>query len=372
MTSASTDFSNPNTNPGLTLSGRGGYCAFLTATNREVLGSVLLGAFCGGHMQRRAFITLLGGAAVAWPRESYAQQKPTPVIAILSAAAPDEVLAKSIRKGLAEAGYEAGRNLAIEYRYADGKYDQLPNLVADLTAQPISLIVALPAPAALAAKNATATIPIVFMTGLDAVKAGLVESYSKPGGNLTGVSMPTTEMIEKRIELLHELLPEQVAIAELVNPSNPASTEELNNSERAARAHGREFFAMRASSKKEIEAAFETVREKKAALVVAQEGFFTSERSLIVSQAASHGVISIYGSRIFSDAGGLISYGPDFLEAWRLVGTYAGKILNGAKPHELPVVQPVKYELVINLKAAKSLGLNIPPALLARADEVIE
>ena len=244
-----------------------------------------------------------------------------------------------------EAGYEVGRNLAIEYRYADGKYDQLPNLVAEITARRVSLIVAMPAPAALAAKKATSTIPIVFMTGLDAVKAGLVESYSKPGGNVTGVSMPTTEMIAKRIELLHELVPDEVPIAELVNPANAAFAEELKELERAARAHGREFFVVRASSKSEIEAAFETVRRKKAALVVAQEGLFTGQRSLIVSQAASYGVISMYGSRIFSDAGGLISYGPDFIEVWRLVGTYAGKILNGAKPHELWVVQPVKYSL---------------------------
>jgi putative ABC transport system substrate-binding protein len=324
-------------------------------------------------MRRRGFIGLVGGAACAamWPLRALGEKAPL-VIGFLHGSSPDDDIAKAVRRGLAESGYEVGRNIAIEYRYANGKYDQLPALAADLEGRSVSLIIAMPAPAALAAKRTTSTIPIVFLTGYNPVEIGLVESYNKPSGNLTGISMPTSEMTAKRIELLHELLPDQVPIAELVNPTNSGALEELRNSEQAAKARGREFFAVQASNKSEIESAFENVYQKKAGLVVWQEGYFTAERAFIVSQAERHGVISIYGTRIFTDAGGLISYGPNMLEMCRMVGTYAGKILSGAKASDLPIMQPTRYELVINLKTAKSLGLNIPPTLLARADEVIE
>jgi putative ABC transport system substrate-binding protein len=323
-------------------------------------------------MRRRDFIGLVGGTVcAAWPLRAHGEKAPL-VIGFLHGSSPDDDIAKAVRRGLAESGYEVGRNIAIEYRYANGKYEQLQSLAADLKASSVSLIIAMPAPAALAAKRTTSTIPIVFLMGLNPVEIGLVESYNKPGGNLTGISMPTTEMIAKRIELLHELLPDQVPIAELVNPTNSSATEELRNAEQAAKVRGREFFAVHASNKSEIESAFESVHQKKAALVVGQEGYFTEERAFIVSQAERHGVISIYGTRIFTDVGGLISYGPNVLEMCRMVGTYAAKILSGAKPSDLPIMQPTKYELIINLKAAKSLGLNIPPSLLARADEVIE
>jgi putative tryptophan/tyrosine transport system substrate-binding protein len=320
-------------------------------------------------VRRREFLAGAAGATLMLPLRASAQPL---VIGFLGAAAPDEDLAKAVRRGLAEAGYEVGRNIAIEYRYANGKYDQLPSLVTDLKARAVSLIIAMPAPAALAAKKETSTIPIVFLMGYNPVGIGLVESYNKPGGNVTGISMPTSELTAKRIEFLSELLSDHVPIAELVNPANSGAEQELKTSEQVVRSLGREFFAVQAKSKGEIEAAFETVGQNKAALVVWHEGYFTAQRALVVAQAASRGVITIYGDRIYTDAGGLISYGPNILEMCRLVGGYAGKILSGTKPSELPVMQPTKYELVINLKTAKSLGLNIPATLLSRADEVIE
>jgi putative ABC transport system substrate-binding protein len=326
-------------------------------------------------MRRREFVTLLGGVAAAWPRVAFAQQSTTmPVIGFLNAIARDEDGRGAFRKGLAEFGYLEGKNVAVEYRDAGGIYDQLPYLATELASLPVSLIVAVPSsPAAVAAKKVTSAIPIVFLVGVDPVKIGLVASYNRPGGNATGIVFNSDELTSKRFELLHELLPKSVRLAVLVNPSNPIARESIAESQRTARAIGRELISVGASTKAELEAAFAEIdRQRAGGIVVWQESYFTSERSLIVSLAARYAIPSIYGPRIFTEIGGLMSYGADRNEMFRLAGTYAGKILRGVKPVDLPVQAPTKYELVINLKTAKTLNLSIPPALLATADEVIE
>jgi putative ABC transport system substrate-binding protein len=257
---------------------------------------------------------------------------------------------------------------------ADGNYDRLSDLAAELKSLPVRLIVAVPSsPAALAAKNVTSTIPIVFFMGLDPVRLGLVASYNRPGGNVTGIVLNSNELTPKRVELLHELLPISVPIALLVNPSNPNADDMVRETQQAARAVGWELIVVGATTKSEIEAAFEAMdRQHAGGLVVWQEAYFTFERTLIVTLAARHAIPAIYGPRYFPEIGGLMSYGPNRDEMYRLTGVYAGKVLQGTKPADLPVIQPTKFELVINLKTAKALGLTIPPALLARADEVIE
>ena len=326
-------------------------------------------------MRRREFVTLLGGAGAAWPLVAFAQQSAaTPVIGFLNSIARDEDSRLAFRKGLAELGYLEGKNVAIEYRDAGGVYDQLPHLAGELASLPVSLIVAVPSsPAAVAAKKATSAIPIVFLVGIDPVRIGLVASYNRPGGNATGVVFNSDELTSKRFELLHELLPKSVRLAVLVNPSNPGARELIAESQRTALALGRELIAVGASTKAELETAFaELDRQRAGGIVVWQEAYFTSERSLIVSLAARYAIPSIYGPRIFTEIGGLISYGADRNEMFRLAGNYAGKILQGMKPVDLPVQAPTKYELVINLKTAKTLNLSIPPALLATADAVVE
>lgn len=326
-------------------------------------------------MRRREFVTLLGGAAAAWPRVAFAQQSAAmPVIGFLNSIARDDDGRRAFRKGLAEFGYLEGKNVAIEYRDADGVYDQLPSLAAELASLPLSLIVAVPSsPAAVAAKKVTATIPIVFFVGVDPVRIGLVASYNRPGGNATGVVLNSDELTLKRFELLHELLPGSVRLAVLVNPSNANAPEPIAELQRTAHAMGRELISVGASTKAELETAFAEIdRQRAGGLVVWQEAYFTSERSLIVSLAARYAIPSIFGPRIFTEIGGLMSYGADRNEMFRLAGTYAGKILQGKKPHDLPVQAPTKYELVINLKTAKALGLTVPPTLITRADEVIE
>jgi putative ABC transport system substrate-binding protein len=323
-------------------------------------------------MRRRSFIAGgLSGLAM-WPRAARGERR-IPVIGFLSSVHPPDYMVDSFRRGLFEAGYVAGTGVKIEYRDANGEYGQLQSLAAELTGLPVDVIVAVPSsPAALAAKAVTSTIPIVFSMGVDPVRLGLVQSYNKPGGNLTGVVVLANELTPKRIELLNQLIPSSVPIAELVNPANPTALEELRASDQTVRALGREFIPVRASNKDEIEAAFVTVRDSKAALVVWFEAYFTAERALIVSLAKRHSVITIYGTRIFTEIGGLISYGSNIPAMYRLLGGYTGKILDGALPANLPVMQPTKLELVINLKAAQALGLNIPSSLLATADEVIE
>jgi len=297
-----------------------------------------------------------------------------PVIGFLNGIARDEDGRRAFRKGLAELGYLEGKNVVIEYRDAGGVYDQLPHLAEELASLSVSLIVAVPSsPVAVAARKATSAIPIVFLVGVDPVRIGLVASYNRPGGNATGVVFNSDELTLKRFELLHELLPKSVRLAVLVNSSNPNAPEPIAELQRTAHAIGRELISVGASTKAEVETAFaEMDRQRAGGLIVWQEAYFTSERSLIVSLAAHYAIPTIYGPRIFTEIGGLMSYGADRNELFRLTGTYAGKILQGMKPVDLPVQAPTKYELVINLKTAKTLNLSIPPPLLATADVVIE
>jgi putative tryptophan/tyrosine transport system substrate-binding protein len=323
-------------------------------------------------MIRREFIALAGGAAVAWPLAARAQQ-PMPVIGYLGSGPPEPDRVTAFRQGLNETGYVEGQNVAIEYLWAQGQYDRLPALVADLVRRQVTVIVAAGVPTALAAKAATATIPIVFTLGVDPVQAGLVASLNRPGGNITGVVL-LAEVAAKRLDLLHELVPTSPVVALLINPTNPANAEVQTRSlQDAARSLGPQLHVLRASTVSEIDAAFGTLVELRAgALVVAGDPFLTNRRAQIVALAARYAVPAIYAWREFAEAGGLMSYGPDLADSSRLAGVYTGKILKGAKPADLPVEQAVKIQLVINLKTAKTLGLTVPLPLLGRADEVIE
>jgi putative ABC transport system substrate-binding protein len=329
-------------------------------------------------MKRRTFIAGLGSAA-AWPVVARAQQPVMPVIGYLglgAQSADDEYRAVSVPflRGLKETGYVEGQNVTIAYRYAENQFDRLPALAADLVRRRVAVIAAGATPAALAAKAATTTIPIVFATGADPVATGLVASLNRPGGNLTGTSIISVEMIAKRLELLHELLPTAKSVALLVNPTNAAATDaETKEIRIATSALGLRLMVLNASTPNEIEAAFATAfPEHIGALVVAGDAFFYGQRDQLASLAARHAVPAIYPYRAQTAAGGLMSYGPDIPDIYRLFGVYTGKILNGAKPADLPVQQPTKFELVINLKTAKALGLTIPETLLATADEVIQ
>ena len=297
------------------------------------------------------------------------------MIGFLGIGSPDPYApVAAFREGLSETGYVEGQNVAIEYRWAEGRYDRLPAMAADFVDRKIDLIVAGGGyPSALAAKNATSTIPIVFTSVGNPVGAGLVTGLARPGGNLTGFSVLAGDLTPKRLELLSELVPEAKLIALLVNPNNPASENVVRHVGEAARAKGRELHVLKAGSEGEIDAAFARLVEMHAGgLVVAAEPFFYSRRDQLVEQAERDAVPAIYELREYALAGGLISYGPILTGIYRQVGIYAGRILNGAKPADLPVQQPTTFELVINLKTAKALGLTIPPSILARADEVIE
>jgi putative ABC transport system substrate-binding protein len=327
-------------------------------------------------MLRRGFITLIGGAAVAWPVAVRAQQ-PMPVIGYLSPGSleTDNIAARlfAFRQGLNEAGYFEGQNVAIEYRWAEGHNDRLPDLAADLVRRQVAVIVALAAPATLAAKAATATIPIVFGVGMDPVQAGLVASLNRPAGNITGVVVLTAELAGKRLQLLREVVPTAAVVALLVNPNNPVTEPETRSLQDAARTLGLHAHILQASTPSEIDAAFDTLVELRAgALVVSGDPFFTSQRAQIVALAARHAVPAVYQWREYAAAGGLMSYAPSLADVYRLAAIYIGKLLKGAKPADLPVEQVVKIELVINLKTAKALGLTVPLTLLGRADEVIE
>ena len=327
-------------------------------------------------MRRREFVTLLGGAAATWPMAARAQQPAMPVAGLLlagSTAAFTSNLA-ALRKGLSDTGYIEGENVTIEYHWLEGQYDRLPGITADLVRRRVAVIVAPgSAPAAIAAKAATSTIPIVFDSGIDPVQSGLVASLSRPGGNITGVALLTVELMGKRLELLHELLPKAAVVTLLVNPGNPVTDAESKSLQEAAGSLGLRTHELRAGSPSEIEAAFETLAGLRAdALVVSVDTLFTSQREQIVALAARHAVPAIYGWRLFPAAGGLISYGSDIADSYRQLGVYTAKILKGAKSADLPVQQVVKLDLVINLRTAKALGLTIPPLILARADEVIE
>jgi putative ABC transport system substrate-binding protein len=328
-------------------------------------------------MRRRDFIALLGGAA-AWPLAARAQQKAMPVIGYLSTGLsrdPNSPNLAAFRQGLSETGYVEGQNVAIEYRGAEGHYDRLPALAADLVSRKVDVIVSVGGtPTALAAKNATSTIPIVFRTG-EPVADGLVASLARPGGNLTGFGMLLGELTPKLLELLSELVPQARMIALLVNPNNPAVIERIiRDMEEAARAKGVQLSILKGGTESEIDAAFASLVQLQAgALLVAADPFLFSRREQLVALASRHAVPAIYPWREAVEvAGGLISYGPSFPAVFREIGIYAGKILKGEKPADLPVQQPTRFELVINLKTAQALGLTVPRSMLALADEVIE
>jgi putative ABC transport system substrate-binding protein len=333
--------------------------------------------YVSAHVRaRREFLIALGGTALLWPIATRAQQKAMPVIGYLNSGSPGTTapFVAAFRQGLSETGYVEGQNVAIEYRWAEGHYDRLPTLAADLVGRKVDLIAASGGiVSARAAKSATATIPIVFVSGDDPVATGLVASLARPGGNLTGVSFLVVELNPKRLELLSELVPEAKVIALLVNPNNSNAERIMREGREAARAKGVQLPILKAGTENEIDAAFASLAQLHAgALLVGNDPFFNSRRERLVALASRHAVPAIYEGRESAAAGGLVSYGPSFTAVYRQVGSYVGKILKGAKPADLPVQQPTKFELVINLKTAKALGLTVPQAILARADEVIE
>jgi putative tryptophan/tyrosine transport system substrate-binding protein len=326
-------------------------------------------------MRRRDFVILLGGAAAPWPVGVHAQRMPVRVVGFISTRSPADSarLVPAFRRGLAELGYVEGENVAVEYRWAEGRRDRLPALAADLVRRQVTVIVAFAPPAALAAKAATSTIPVIFTTGTDPLKLGLIASFNRPGGNVTGVIFFSTGLEQKCLELLHEMVPDAAVIGVLVNPNFPEVETQLKDVSVAVHTIGRQIVVLRANSERSIDAAFAAfIEQRTQALLVASDPFFFNARDQLVALSARHAVPAIYQLRTFTAAGGLMSYGTSLEESYRQSGIYAGKILAGAKPADLPVLQATKFELVINLKTAKALGLEVPAKLLALADEVIE
>jgi len=328
-------------------------------------------------VRRREFITLVGGVTLAWPLAAHAQQQPPamPVIGFLHYGSPGAYAhtVSAVRQGLRESGFIEGQNVALEYRWAEGQYGRLPALAGELVQRQVFAIVAAGVVAAKAAKAATTTIPIVFSSGADPIEAGIVASLNRPGGNATGVSIIAQELATKRLELLRELVPRTRLIAMLINPDNPGGGPEFDDVEVAARALGLQARKVKATNEFELNAAFVAIATPRFdALIVGQDGYFVQQRDQIAGLAARYSIPAIYAFREHVVAGGLISYGSSPADGYRQVGLYVGKILNGAKPADLPVIQPTTFELIINLKTANALTLSIPPLLLARADEVIE
>jgi putative tryptophan/tyrosine transport system substrate-binding protein len=326
-------------------------------------------------LDRRHCIVVLAGSTV-WPLAARAQRPAMPVVGFLSSRSPHESASAvaAFRQSLSEAGYIEGKNLALAFGWAEGQYGRLPALAADLARRQVAAIFATGGnPPAFAAKAATATIPIVFLIGSDPVKFGLVASFNRPGGNITGVTLFTSLLVAKRLELLHELVPTATKIAILVNPNNSNTEPDTKAAQTAARSLGQQLVVVSANSESDIDAAFATLVQQRAnALLVNTDAFFLTRRNQLAALAARHAIPTIHDLRDYAAAGGLVSYGTNLLDAYRQAGSYVGKILDGEKPANLPVVQPIKFDLVINLKTAKALSLEIPPTLLARADEVIE
>jgi ABC-type uncharacterized transport system substrate-binding protein len=327
------------------------------------------------YIGRREFLATLGGAAAAWPISTPAQQPTMPIVGFVNGRSPDARRAAAFRKGLSEAGYVEGQNVTVEYHWLAGQYDRLPSLMADLVRRRVAVI-ATPGsnPASLAAKAATTTIPIIFGVGEDPVRLGLVDSLARPGGNATGINWFVSEVVAKRLGLLHELVPKAVRIAVLVNPANATTAEATSRDiPEAARAIGLQIEVLNASTSREIEAAFATlVRDGADALFVAPDGFFASRYVQIVTLAMRHRTPAAYSSREAVEVGGLMSYGTDGLDMFRQAGFYTGQILKGAKPGEVPVLQSTKFEFVINLQTARALGIEVPNSMQLLADEVIE
>jgi putative ABC transport system substrate-binding protein len=327
-------------------------------------------------IRRREFIALLGGAAAAWPVAARAQQRAIPVIGYLSSFPADinPIFTQAFQQGLKEAGFIEGRNVAIEYRWdEEGRYDRLPMMAADLVGRDVAVLFASPIPAALAAKAATASIPIVFAIGSDPVETGLVASLNRPGGNITGATFLSVALGAKRLELLRDLIPKLASIGLLVNSTNPNAMLQTTDMQTAANRLGLQFNVLSASSHSDLENAFGALAQRRTdALVVSADPFFISHRDQLVALAARHALPAIYYAREFVAAGGLVSYASSFADSFHQAAGYVARVLRGDKPADLPVLQPTKFELVINLKTAKALGLQVPETLLARADEVIE
>jgi len=328
------------------------------------------------YIGRRKFLATLGGAAAAWPLAARAQQSALPVIGLVHPGSREMAAERpaAFRKGLTETGYVEGQNVTVEYHWLDGQYDRVPSLVADLIRRRVAVIAAPGATlVAQAAKAATTTIPIVFGVGEDPVRLGLVANLARPGGNATGINFFNDEVVAKRLGLLHELVPKAVRIAVLVNPANPATESAQRDMPDAARALGLQIQVLKASTKSEIEAAFATlVRDRADALHVAGDVFFTSRRVQFATLAASYRIPAIYPSREAVEAGGLMGYATDRVDMWRQVGVYAGQVLKGAKPADLPVLQSTKFEFVINMQTARALGIEVPNSIQLLADELIE